>query len=107
MRLERSLVLALLEVPKADTRIFTRRRHQVVERMYRNLGYFSTMPLHGVFGGLSRQSIPYAWLLAEGGQLRHALKLLVLHVLLHLLGLGLQLHDLLFKFYDAGPLLLE
>lgn len=72
MGLERALVLTLFEVPQADARVFTRCRYQIVERMYRNFGYFSAMALHRIFCGLSWQSVINASLASKGRELRHA-----------------------------------
>ena len=107
MALERPLMFTLLEVPQPDTCILTRRGNQIVERVNHNFGYLGSMALHRIFTRLPRKSIPDARLAAERSELGHAVKLLVLCVFLHLFGLFLQLHDLLFQFDDACPLLFE
>ena len=65
------------------------------------------MTLHGVFGGFARETVTDAGLSTKRCELSHTVAALAGRLLLHLLGLLLELHDLLFQFDYAGPFLLE
>ena len=65
------------------------------------------MALHGELGGLSGQAVTDASLAAERRQLGHAIATFADGLLLKLLGLLFQLHNLLFEPDYRGPFLFE